>query len=234
MEESEKALHEAFVTSKGGCDPLELLLMGGLLMYSTVLHSTLAQLPPIKALRKNIWFSASLAIFVQCVPFILSFTILKDCWACIVLTVVALALGIRLSQRLFFDQRPPANGKKPARRRCCKCSTMYMHSVEKDCNAVAATFSGCSSLFRSIAEGAPHDYPGLTSGRAQVILMTIFGILAVDFPTVPRHFAKTEKTGFSPMDLGVGAFVIIVAISSREAKNSLPAERYVVSVMCFH
>lgn len=195
MEESEKALHEAFVTSKGDCDPLELLLMGGLLMYSTVLHSMLAQLPPIKALRKNIWFSASLAIFVQCVPFILSFTILKDYGPCIVFTVVALALGIRLSQRLF-DKGPPAKnqGKKPARK-------------------------------RSIAEVAPHDYPGLTSGRAQVILMTIFGILAVDFPTVPRYFAKTEKTGFSPMDLGVGAFVIIVAISSREAKNSLPAER---------
>lgn len=195
MDASEKALHEAFVTSKGSCDPLELLLVGGLLMYSTVLHATLAQLPPIKTLRKNIWFSASLAIFVQCVPFILSFTILADYWACLVFTVVALAFGIRLSQRLF-DQ-------------CTSTKSQGKKLVRK----------------RSVAKVAPHDYPGLSSGRAQVILMTIFGILAVDFPTVPRYFAKTEKTGFSPMDLGVGAFVIIVAISSREAKNSLPAER---------
>ncbi|XP_037556916.1 phosphatidylinositol-glycan biosynthesis class W protein-like isoform X2 [Dermacentor silvarum] len=196
MDKSEKAVHEAFVTSKGGCNPVELLLIGGLLMYSTVLHSTLAQLPAIRTLRKNIWFSASLAIFVQCVPFILSFTLLADYWACLVFTVIALALGIRLSQRLFDQWIPIARnqGKKLAKN-------------------------------RSIAKVAPHDYPGLTSGRAQVILMTIFGILAVDFSTVPRYFAKTEKTGFSPMDLGVGAFVIIVAISSREAKNSLPAER---------
>uniref|UniRef100_L7M8I2 Phosphatidylinositol-glycan biosynthesis class W protein n=1 Tax=Rhipicephalus pulchellus TaxID=72859 RepID=L7M8I2_RHIPC len=195
MDGSEKALHEAFVTSKGDCDPLELLFVGGLLLYSTVLHATLAQLPPIKTLRKNIWFSASLAIFVQCVPFILSFTILADYWACLVFTVVALTLGIRLSWRLF-DQRISAKsqGKKLV-------------------------------IKRSVAKVAPHDYPGLSSGRAQVILMTIFGILAVDFPTVPRYFAKTEKTGFSPMDMGVGAFVIIVAISSREAKNSLPVDR---------
>ncbi|XP_037527133.1 phosphatidylinositol-glycan biosynthesis class W protein isoform X3 [Rhipicephalus sanguineus] len=117
MDASEKALHEAFVTSKGSCDPLELLLVGGLLMYSTVLHATLAQLPPIKTLRKNIWFSASLAIFVQCVPFILSFTILADYWACLVFTVVALAFGIRLSQRLF-DQctSTKSQGKKLVRK----------------------------------------------------------------------------------------------------------------------
>ncbi|XP_050042094.1 phosphatidylinositol-glycan biosynthesis class W protein-like isoform X1 [Dermacentor andersoni] len=195
MDKSEKAVHEAFVTSKDGCNPLELLLIGGILMYSTVLHSTLVQLPAIETLRKNIWFSASLAIFVQCVPFILSFTLLADYWACLVFTVIALALGIRFAQRLF-DQWTPTKeqGKKLTKN-------------------------------RSIAKVAPHDYPGLTSGRAQVILMTIFGILAVDFSTVPRYFAKTEKTGFSPMDLGVGAFVIIVAVSSREAKNRLPTER---------
>ncbi|XP_075731001.1 glucosaminyl-phosphatidylinositol-acyltransferase PIGW isoform X3 [Rhipicephalus microplus] len=182
MDDSEKAVHEAFVTSKGDCNPLELLFVGGLLLYSTVLHATLAHLPPIKTLRKNIWFSSSLAIIVQCVPFILSFTVLADYWACLVFTVIALSLGIRLSWRLFDQQTPTkSQGKK-------------------------------SVIKRSVATVAPHDYPGLSSGRAQVILMTIFGILAVDFPTVPRYFAKTEKTGFSPMDMGVGAFVIIVAI----------------------
>nr|XP_037287895.1 phosphatidylinositol-glycan biosynthesis class W protein-like [Rhipicephalus microplus] len=194
MDDSEKAVHEAFVTSKGDCNPLELLFVGGLLLYSTVLHATLAHLPPIKTLRKNIWFSSSLAIIVQCVPFILSFTVLADYWACLVFTVIALSLGIRLSWRLFDQQTPTkSQGKK-------------------------------SVIKRSVATVAPHDYPGLSSGRAQVILMTIFGILAVDFPTVPRYFAKTEKTGFSPMDMGVGAFVIIVAVSSREAKNRLSAE----------
>uniref|UniRef100_A0A1E1XBY4 Phosphatidylinositol-glycan biosynthesis class W protein n=1 Tax=Amblyomma aureolatum TaxID=187763 RepID=A0A1E1XBY4_9ACAR len=196
MDKSEKALHEAFVTSKDGCSPVQLLLRGGLLIYSTLLHAALAELPVIKSLRKNIWFSASFAVAVQCVPFILSFTLLAEYWACVVFTVIALTVGIRVSQRLF-DQHTPtkSRGKNVVRK-------------------------------RHIAKVAPHDYPGLTSARAQVILMTVFGILAVDFATVPRYFAKTEKTGFSPMDLGVGAFVIIVAVSSREAKNSLPANRW--------
>ncbi|XP_075731002.1 glucosaminyl-phosphatidylinositol-acyltransferase PIGW isoform X4 [Rhipicephalus microplus] len=113
MDDSEKAVHEAFVTSKGDCNPLELLFVGGLLLYSTVLHATLAHLPPIKTLRKNIWFSSSLAIIVQCVPFILSFTVLADYWACLVFTVIALSLGIRLSWRLFDQQTPTkSQGKK--------------------------------------------------------------------------------------------------------------------------
>uniref|UniRef100_G3MRD1 Phosphatidylinositol-glycan biosynthesis class W protein n=1 Tax=Amblyomma maculatum TaxID=34609 RepID=G3MRD1_AMBMU len=196
MDTSEKALHKAFVTSKDGCSPVQLLLRGGLLIYSTLLHAALAELPVIKSRRKNVWFSATFAVAVQCVPFILSFTLLAEYWACVVFTVIAVTLGIRILQRLF-DQ----------------------HSVVK---SHRKNVPGK----RPIAKVAPHDYPGLTSARAQVILMTVFGILAVDFATVPRYFAKTEKTGFSPMDLGVGAFVIIVAVSSREAKNSLPANRW--------
>lgn len=196
MDKSEKALHEAFVTSKDGCSPVHLLLRGGLLIYSALLHAALAELPVIKFLRQNIWFSASFAVAVQCVPFILSFTLLAEHWACVVFTVIALTFGIRVSQHLF-DQHTPtkSHGKNVSRK-------------------------------RNIAKVAPQNYPGLTSARAQVILMTVFGILAVDFATVPRYFAKTEKTGFSPMDLGVGAFVIIVAVSSQEGKNSLPANRW--------
>lgn len=193
MDQSEKAIHEAFVTTKEGCSPVELVLRGGILIYSTFLHSSLADIPFIKSLRKSLWFSISLAVIVQCVPFMLTYTLLVEYWACVTFTVVALAVGMRVSHR-WFIHLPPT--KKRAK------------------NTVAK---------RPIAKVAPHDYPGLTAGRAQIILFTIFGILAVDFPTTPRSFAKTEKTGFSPMDIGVGAFVAIVAISSREAKNNLPA-----------
>lgn len=193
MDQSEKAIHEAFVTSKEGCSPVELVLRGGILIYSTFLHSSLADVPFIKSLRKSIWFSVSFAVIVQCVPFILSFTLLADYWACVTFTVIALAVGMRASHRWFVHSAPTKGRAK--------------NFVSK----------------RTVAKVAPHDYPGLTSGRAQIILFTIFGILAVDFPTTPRSFAKTEKTGFSPMDVGVGAFVVIVAVSSREAKNSLPA-----------
>lgn len=48
----------------------------------------------------------------------------------------------------------------------------------------------------------------LTSVRGLLNLVTVIGILAVDFRSFPRRFVKTEEYGYSLMDAGAAAFII--------------------------
>ncbi|DAZ95884.1 TPA: hypothetical protein N0F65_009086 [Lagenidium giganteum] len=68
------------------------------------------------------------------------------------------------------------------------------------------------------------EVPFMACTRAQVIISTIFAILAVDFPVFPRRFAKTETFGFSVMDIGVGAFIMSSACVSAYARKARPTD----------
>ncbi|KAG6380285.1 GWT1-domain-containing protein [Boletus reticuloceps] len=76
-----------------------------------------------------------------------------------------------------------------------------------------ATPRESSTIDRS-AQPALRPLPALTTYRANMMLMTVFSILAVDFPVFPRSLAKCETYGVSLMDVGVGSFVFSQGIVS--------------------
>lgn len=59
----------------------------------------------------------------------------------------------------------------------------------------------------------------LSSYRFVVMLVTCVSILAVDFNIFPRRYAKTETYGTGLMDVGVGSFVLLNALVSKQARG---------------
>ena len=63
----------------------------------------------------------------------------------------------------------------------------------------------------------------LSAWRSSLLLTTCVCILAVDFRAFPRRFGKTETYGVSPMDGGVGGFVLSAGLVAPHARAVLGA-----------
>ncbi|KAJ2614575.1 Glucosaminyl phosphatidylinositol (GlcN-PI) nositol acylation protein [Coemansia sp. RSA 1365] len=78
----------------------------------------------------------------------------------------------------------------------------------------------------------PKSY--LSIYRAEMMLLTCFCILAVDFELFPLRFAKVETFGTSIMDLGVGSFVFSAGVVGVKAFLPRHVDGKVVTTSLWH
>lgn len=79
--------------------------------------------------------------------------------------------------------------------------------------------SGKFNLFTRCLHYLDEDTTYLSNYKAIIQVTTSFCILAVDFEIFPRRFAKAEVYGIGCMDLGVGAFIFSMALTSAPARG---------------
>ncbi|XP_040946572.1 uncharacterized protein At4g17910 isoform X3 [Gossypium hirsutum] len=87
------------------------------------------------------------------------------------------------------------------------------------CSQTVNELTLCLTWKDLMLQGQAYHLIGLLRGKILQMFITCLCILAVDFRIYPREYAKTETYGASLMDLGVGSFVLMNAVTSRQARN---------------
>ena len=103
-------------------------------------------------------------------------------------------------------------------------AALVLHDLFQRRGGALMTSAADADDAKALAQLNQERLPALTHLRAIIMLQTVFCILAVDFPLFPRHAAKTLTHGHSVMDLGVGAVVLIGALTRRRHRSPSPGE----------
>lgn len=172
------------------------------------------------------WSPGSLGVLVELafmvIPLFLNLTLLADhvAWTCPALVALVLCLhlcGVSSS---------------------CSVSSSSLTLSTESVDAEAATSSksvqgGLMSNEDEVRDASnPNPDPNNTNPsrsrkdvqyvsnfRGALVLMTCLSILFVDFTVFPRYHAKTELSGVSLMDVGIGGFVFSSGLTSRFARG---------------
>ncbi|CAJ0931915.1 unnamed protein product, partial [Mesorhabditis belari] len=177
--------HEQFVSTKTGCEQYEIFAVLTIAPFAILLRNL--ALPWIFLGRRftyNDW-GLGLKFFLDFAVIVLPFMLALSFFAASSLFILLILMLCILMLLLFVFLE----------------FTLFMRERPP-----------IKGLLQKIIEEHHHPTTFLTYLRSLVLIFTNIAILAVDFPVFPRRFAKTSHYGHSVMDVGVAAFIYILAV----------------------